>query len=38
MTYTAMPNSEILVAGRQQNMLVINVARGTVVKKVNCEG
>jgi len=29
-----MPDSEILAAGRQHNMLVINVARGTVVKKV----
>ncbi|CAG8616504.1 10808_t:CDS:10, partial [Acaulospora morrowiae] len=37
MTYTTMPNSEILAAGRQQNMLVINVARGTVVKKVESE-
>lgn len=34
MTYTTMPNSEILVAGKQHNMLVINVARGIVVKKV----
>jgi len=34
MTYTVMPNSEILVAGRQPQMLVINVARGTIVKKV----
>ncbi len=34
MTYTTMPDSEILAAGRQHNMLVINVARGTVVKKV----
>jgi hypothetical protein len=34
MTYTTMPNSEILAAGKQHNMLVINVARGTVVKKV----
>ena len=35
MTYTTMPNSEILAAGRQDNMLVINVARGTIVKKVS---
>ncbi|CAG8540264.1 10143_t:CDS:2 [Acaulospora colombiana] len=37
MTYTTMPNSEILAAGRRQSMLVINIARGTVVKKVESE-
>ncbi|CAG8714765.1 16950_t:CDS:2, partial [Funneliformis caledonium] len=37
MTYTTMPDSEILAAGKQHNMLVINVARGTVVKKVESE-
>ncbi|CAB4393897.1 unnamed protein product [Rhizophagus irregularis] len=37
MTYTTMPNSEILAAGKQHNMLVINVARGIVVKKVESE-
>ncbi|CAG8580781.1 604_t:CDS:10 [Cetraspora pellucida] len=34
MAYTTIPNSEILAAGKQNNMLVINVARGSVVKKV----
>lgn len=34
MSYTTMPHTEILAAGKQQNILVINVARGTVVKKV----
>ncbi|RHZ79406.1 hypothetical protein Glove_146g43 [Diversispora epigaea] len=39
MTYTTMPNSEILAAGSQQDMLVVNLARGTVVKKIesDCE-
>ncbi|RIA93213.1 ubiquitin carboxyl-terminal hydrolase-domain-containing protein [Glomus cerebriforme] len=37
MSYTTMPNSEILAAGKQHNMLVINVARGIVVKKVESE-
>ncbi|CAG8530129.1 26363_t:CDS:10, partial [Racocetra persica] len=34
MAYTTIPNSEILAAGKQNNLLVINVARGSVVKKV----
>ncbi|CAG8466414.1 17986_t:CDS:10 [Racocetra fulgida] len=34
MAYTTIPNPEILAAGKQNNMLVINVARGSVVKKV----
>ncbi|CAJ0636991.1 2238_t:CDS:2 [Entrophospora sp. SA101] len=37
MSYTTMPHTEILAAGKQQNILVINVARGTVVKKVESE-
>ncbi|CAG8444214.1 7643_t:CDS:2, partial [Dentiscutata heterogama] len=37
MAYTTIPNSEILAAGKQHNMLVINVARGSVVKKVESD-
>ncbi|RUS20975.1 hypothetical protein BC937DRAFT_93946 [Endogone sp. FLAS-F59071] len=34
MTTTTLPNSEILVAGQQDNMLVVNVGRGTITRKV----
>ncbi|RUS20974.1 LOW QUALITY PROTEIN: hypothetical protein BC937DRAFT_93946 [Endogone sp. FLAS-F59071] len=33
MTTTTLPNSEILVAGQQDNMLVVNVGRGTITRK-----
>ncbi|RUP46506.1 hypothetical protein BC936DRAFT_146880 [Jimgerdemannia flammicorona] len=33
-TTTTLPNSEILVAGQQDDMLVVNVGRGTITKIV----